>query len=119
VSRWLWLGGAIVVEVVATLSLRAATGQPLWYVSVVIGYLASFLLLAGVLRRGMAVGVAYGIWGASGVMLTAVAAAFLFDEALTPLMGLGFAVIVVGVLLVEFGSHRAEGAPERVGEEVR
>lgn len=115
-NRWLWLAGAIVVEVAATLSLRAATEQPLWYVPVVIGYLVSFFLLAGVLRRGMAIGVAYGIWGASGVMLTAVAAAFLFDEALTPLMGVGFAVIVVGVLLVELGSHRAEAAPERAGE---
>ena len=49
-------------------------------------------------------------------MLTAVAAAALFGEPLTPLMGLGFAVIVAGVLLVELGANRAEQAPERVGE---
>lgn len=115
-NRWLWLTGAIVVEVAATLALRAAIEQAAWYLPVVVGYVASFLFLAGALRRGMAIGVGYGIWGASGVTLTAVAAAFLFGEPLTPLMGLGFAVIVAGVLLVEFGSHRAEHAPEGAGE---
>ena len=72
-----------------------------------VGYTASFVFLAAVLRRGMAVGVAYGIWAASGVTLTALAAAALFDEALTGVMGLGFVAIVAGVLLVELGSHRA------------
>ncbi|MCZ2809963.1 SMR family transporter [Modestobacter sp. VKM Ac-2979] len=115
-NRWLWLTGAIVVEVAATLALRAATEQAAWYLPVVVGYVASFLFLAGALRQGMAIGVAYGIWGASGVVLTAVAAAFLFGEPLTPLMGLGFAVIVAGVLLVELGAHRAEQAPARMGE---
>ncbi|MCZ2836904.1 DMT family transporter [Modestobacter sp. VKM Ac-2985] len=115
-NRWLWLAGAILVEVAATLSLRAAVEQAAWYLPVVVGYVASFILLAGTLRRGMAIGVAYGIWAASGVVLTAVAAAFLFGEALTPLMGLGFVVIVAGVLLVELGSHRAERALAGPGE---
>ena len=76
-----------------------------------VGYTASFVFLAAVLRRGMAIGVAYGIWAASGVTLTALAAAVLFDEALTGVMGLGFVAIVAGVLLVELGSHRAGESP--------
>jgi small multidrug resistance pump len=53
----------------------------------------------------MAIGVAYGIWAATGVVLTALLAIPLFGERLTWVMGLGIAVIVGGVLLVEFGSR--------------
>ena len=107
---WLWLAGAIVVEVTASLSLQAAVDSPGWYALVVAGYLASFALLIRVLRAGMAIGVAYGIWGASGVALTAVLAAALFGQALTPVMLGGIAIIVAGVLLVEIGSQRALAA---------
>ena len=55
----------------------------------------------------MALGVAYGIWGALGVALTAVMSALIFDEALTALMGLGIALIIAGVLTVELGSQAA------------
>lgn len=79
-----------------------------------VGYTASFAFVAAVLRRGMAIGVAYGIWAASGVTLTALAAAVLFDEALTGVMGLGFVAIVAGVLLVELGSHWAEQSSREV-----
>ena len=34
----------------------------------------------------------------------------LFDEPLTPLMGAGLALIIVGVLLVELGVHAGCGA---------
>ena len=53
----------------------------------------------------MTVGKAYGIWGATGVALTAVLSAAIFGEPLTPLMGLGVLLVIAGVLLVEFGSH--------------
>ncbi|PRC54673.1 QacE family quaternary ammonium compound efflux SMR transporter, partial [Mycobacterium sp. ITM-2017-0098] len=66
---------------------------------------ASFVFLALVLRRGMGLGVAYGIWGATGVALTAVLAAILFGEALTTVMLLGLACIIAGVVLVETGSR--------------
>jgi small multidrug resistance pump len=65
------------------------------------------VLLALVLRTGIAVGVAYGIWGASGTALTAVLAAVIFRDALTwPIAG-GIALIIGGVLFVEFGAHPA------------
>lgn len=51
--------------------------------------------------------VAYGVWGALGVALTAVASSLVFDEALTGLMGLGIVLIIAGVLTVELGSQRA------------
>lgn len=106
-SAWLPLLIAIALEVSATLSLRAAEGftHPLWLIVVVLGYTGSLWLLSVVLDRGMAVGVAYGIWSAIGVVLTAVLGTALFGEVLGPVQIVGVGVIVIGVLLVEFGSH--------------
>jgi small multidrug resistance pump len=100
---WLALACAILVEVIATLSLRASDGfrKRGWMIPVVLGYLASFYLLWVSLSLGMPVGVAYGVWTACGVALVAIIARFLFSEPLTWLMGAGIALIVAGVLTIE------------------
>ena len=103
--KWLFLAGAIGCEVTGSLSLKASLDHPAWYVLVGLGYTTSFVMLAATLRAGLPLGVAYGVWGALGVVLTASLAALLFDEALTPVMLAGMAFIIVGVLLVELGSH--------------
>lgn len=102
---WLFLIGAIVFEVGGTLSLRmAATGHRAWYAGVVAGYVVSFTLLAQALANDVPLGVAYGIWAASGVAIMAVMARVLFTEPLTLVMGIGILLIVGGVLLVEVGT---------------
>ena len=78
--NWALLTGAITTEVAATLSLRASQDHAIWLAVVVVGYVASFALLTLVLRAGVAVGVAYGIWGAIGTALTAVLGAALFRD---------------------------------------
>ncbi|BBZ16392.1 QacE family quaternary ammonium compound efflux SMR transporter [Mycolicibacterium gadium] len=100
---WLALAGAILVEVVATLSLRASEGfrKKAWIAPIIAGYLLSFYLLYVSLGLGMPVGIAYGVWSACGIALVAVIARFLFDEPLTPMMGLGIVLIVFGVLTIE------------------
>lgn len=105
---WLLLMLAIASEVAATLSLKGSARVPALYGVVVLGYLTSFVLLALVLRRGMGLGVAYGIWGATGVALTAVLSAVIFGEALTSLMIVGLLCIIGGVVLVETGSRAGE-----------
>jgi small multidrug resistance pump len=110
VTKWLLLATAIASEVSASLSLKAALDDPRFYVVVGLGYVTSFSLLAVVLRLGMPLGVAYGIWSALGVALTAVLSTLIFGEPFTGLMGVGLAVIIAGVLLVELGSHRAQHA---------
>ncbi|NPC43859.1 SMR family transporter [Nocardioides sp. zg-1230] len=106
-TRWLLLAAAILCEVTATLSLKGALDHPALYVVVAVGYLASFTLLALVLRQGMALGVAYGVWAALGVATTALMSSLIFDEAFTALMGLGVVLIMAGVLTVEIGSQQA------------
>ncbi|MFI6225133.1 DMT family transporter [Nocardia salmonicida] len=107
---WLLLAAAILSEVAASLSLKGSETDPALYAVVVVGYVAAFVFLAAVLKRGLALGVAYGIWGASGVALTAVLSSLLFDEAFTLAMGAGLALVIAGVLLVETGSHPAAAA---------
>ena len=112
-SRYGLLAVAIVSEVMATLALRAALDHPAWFVVVGVGYVAAFMLLSAVLAAGMTVGVAYGVWAATGVALTAVLAALVFHDPLTPRMGLGIALVIGGVLLVELGSHPRASAGAR------
>ena len=101
---WLFLCCAIVSEVGGTLSLRLALEERRWYAGVVTGYAVAFSMLSLTLAGGMALGIAYGIWAAVGVALTAVLSRFLFKEPLTWLMGLGIVFIIGGVLLIELGA---------------
>jgi small multidrug resistance pump len=105
VRKWAYLAAAILTEVAATLSLRASQDHSGWLVVVVIGYAAAFALLTLVLREGVAVGVTYGIWGATGTALTAILAAVIFGDPFTWPIALGIAMIIVGVLFIEFGSR--------------
>ena len=100
---WLTLAGAIMVEVFATMSLRASDGfrNKKWIAPIVLGYLAAFTLMYITLGLGMPVGVAYGVWSAAGVALVAVIARLLFHEPLTPVMIGGIGLIVAGVLTIE------------------
>ena len=103
-TEWLYLAGAIVIEVGSTLALRVASaGHRGWYLGVVPGYVASFVLLSLALHEGMGIGVAYGIWTAVGVALTAALSKALFAEPLTRTMTLGILLIAAGVVLLELG----------------
>lgn len=106
---WVYLVVGIVTEVLATCALRvAATATPerrrWWYGVVVAGYLVAFVMLTLSLQAGLALGVAYGIWAAAGVALTAVASRVLFGEPLNLTMAGGIALIAAGVLLMELGA---------------
>ena len=101
--KWALLVAAIVVEVAATLSLRASQDDSAWLIVVVAGYTGAFVLLTLVLRAGLSIGVAYGIWGALGTVGTAVLAAAIFGDPFT---------------CADRGRHRADhrgGPARRVG----
>jgi small multidrug resistance pump len=114
---WWALAGAILIEVVATLSLRASDGfrRKAWIAPVVAGYLASFYLLwlslslamPVSIAAGIPVGVAYGIWGASGTAATAVVATAIFGDLFTWPVVAGIGLIIAGVLVVRFRSRPA------------
>lgn len=105
---WVFLIGAVLFEVGATLSLRMAVRvSRIWYVAVALGYGTAFVLLSATLANGMPLGVAYGVWTAAGVALTAVLGKVLFREPFTWVMGIGVILIIGGVLMIEFGAASA------------
>jgi small multidrug resistance pump len=106
---WVLLAGAILSEVAATISLRLSEGfaKAVPSTIVVVGYLVSFVLLSQVLKRGMAVGVAYGIWAAVGVSLVALIGAAFLGETLTWVQVGGLALVIIGVVAVQSGAHTA------------
>ncbi len=101
-----YLVAAIASETTGTLSLKLASdGRGLrWYGAVMAGYLGAFAMLTLALKEGLGLGVAYGIWSAGGVAVTAIASRYLFGEPLTRTMVAGIVLIMAGVLLVELGS---------------
>ena len=98
---WVLLAAAIATEVVGTLALRASDGlsRLVPTIIVIVGYLASFGLLAVVLKT-MPVGIVYAVWAAVGVALVAVLGKLIFDDPVPPLAMAGMVLIVAGVALV-------------------
>ena len=109
---WFVLGAAIVIEVAATLALRASNGfrRKRWIAPVLLGYVTSLYLLWLALGLGMPVGVAYGVWTACGVALVAIVARVLFHDPLTPKMAIGITFIIAGVLAIELAGVPGVGA---------
>ncbi|MFD3949460.1 DMT family transporter [Streptomyces albidoflavus] len=102
---WVLLACAILAEVTATISLRLSEGfsKIAPSVVVVVGYVTAFTLLALVLKRGMAIGVAYGIWAAAGVALVALIGVAFLGDSLTPVQYGGLVLVAAGVVALEAG----------------
>lgn len=104
-SAWAFLAAAIASEVTGSLSLKGALERPALYVVVAAGFVLAFVFLAQVLRRGLPIGVAYGIWGATGVAATALLSTAIYGEPFSALMGIGIVLVIAGVVLIELGGH--------------
>jgi small multidrug resistance pump len=105
---YLYLALAITVEISATMALRVSDGLRVkkWIAPIVAGYIISFTLLSLALQEGMPIGVAYGIWSAIGIAGTAIIAKLAFHDPLTRTMTAGIILVILGILLVELGSHQ-------------
>ena len=103
---WILLLTAISVEVSASLSMSAAQRDPMFYIVTVVGYSISFWLLGKILKMGMPIAIAYGIWGSLGVVLTAVLSYVLFKDLMSLQSALGIAVIVVGLVVIQVGDAK-------------
>lgn len=104
-QHWLYLGVAIVSEVIATSALKAAEGftRPLPSLLVVIGYGIAFYCLSVVLRT-LPLGITYAIWSGVGVALVALSGWLLYGQALDLAAVLGLTLIVAGVIVLNLFS---------------
>ncbi|RJO69367.1 QacE family quaternary ammonium compound efflux SMR transporter [Nocardia panacis] len=102
----LFLALAIACEITATVSLKLAEGFTKLAPSIVVvlGYIAAFYFLSQSLKRGMPIGVAYGIWSAIGVAAIAVIGVLFLSEHLTLIQVGGIALVILGVLALELGA---------------
>lgn len=109
-TPWLYLGTAIVAEVIGTSALKASDGfTRLWpSVIVVVGYACAFWLLALTLRS-IPVGVAYAIWAGLGIVLIALVGVVLFGQKLDAGAVIGMGLIVAGVVVMNVFSDVVKG----------
>ena len=96
-----FLALAIVCEVVATSSLKLTQEftRPLPSVVVLLGYSASFWLLARALRD-LPVGMAYAVWSGCGIVLVAAAGVLLYGQRVDLAGAIGMALILTGVIVL-------------------
>lgn len=102
---YLYLGVAIIAEVVATTALRAADGfTQLWPSLIsIVGYAVAFYFLSLTLRS-MPVGVAYAIWSGVGIVLISLAGWLLYKQLLDLPAIIGMALIMAGVIVINLFS---------------
>lgn len=103
---YVFLGLAIVGEVIATSFLKLTTGERVqwWaYPVVVLGYVFAFTMLAQSLSKGVPLGIAYAIWAGVGVVAVALISWIVFHESLSLVQVLGMVLVAGGVVLLEVG----------------
>lgn len=98
---WVFLMGAILSEVVATVALRFTHGfnRPAPSVVVVLGYAVSFYLLSLTLKH-ITLSTTYAVWSAIGTALVALVGVVWLGESLTAVKLAGLALVVGGVVLL-------------------
>lgn len=118
---WLFLIAALLSETVGATATGLSEGftRPFAVLVAVPTVLAAYYLLALALKRGMGVGVAYGVWTASGVAIVALIGVVLLGDSLTPIQIGGLALVMVGALALELGRARAPEGPEAQRQPVR
>ncbi|HEX2890604.1 DMT family transporter [Vineibacter terrae] len=102
---YVYLGIAIVSEVIATSALKASEefSRLVPSIIVVVGYGVAFYCLSLTLRT-IPVGIAYAIWSGVGIVLIALVGLFWFRQALDLPAIIGMALIIAGVVVVNLFS---------------
>jgi small multidrug resistance pump len=107
-NNWLFLGLAIVAEVIATSALKSSEGFTRLWPSLLVaaGYGAAFYFLSLTLRT-IPIGVAYAVWSGAGVVLIALIAWLLHGQRLDAPALVGMGLIVAGVIVINLFSKAA------------
>lgn len=104
-KEWVFLIGAVVFETLGT-SMLKLSGQFTRLLPTgitIISYLLSFYLLSYALRT-LPIGVAYGAWGAIGIVFITFIGAIVFKQIPDLPAIIGFVLIISGVLIINLFS---------------
>ena len=102
----IYLGIAIVGEVIATSFLRASVGftQLVPSIVVVIGYGITFYFFSLALQT-IPVGIGYAIWSGVGIVLVSIIAYFAYGQTLDLPALIGIGLVLAGVLVINLFSQ--------------
>ncbi len=100
-SKWIYLGLAIISEVAATSFLKSSEGfsKLVPSVIVILGYCLAFYFLSLTLEE-IPIGVAYAVWSGVGIAALAVVSVVFFDQKMDLAGIVGFALIILGVIVL-------------------
>lgn len=103
-SAWVYLAGAIVLEVAGTTSMKLSHGFSRLLPSLLlfVFYACAFVGLTVALKR-LDLSITYAIWAGVGTILTALIGFVLFKEPVTVWKVISIALIIVGVIGLELG----------------
>ena len=103
--NWVWLGGAIILEVIGTTALQQSAQftriVPTMIMAVCYGM--AFYALS-VVVQSMPMGVVYAIWSGMGIVLISAVAWIWYRQTLDTAALLGLALIIAGVMVVNLFS---------------
>lgn len=107
-KNWLFLGIAIVAEVVATSALKSSDGfsRLMPSIVVVVGYVLAFYFLSLTLKV-IPIGVAYAIWAGLGIVLIALVSWVIYGQKLDLPAIAGMTLIIAGVAVINLFSKTA------------
>ncbi len=103
--KYLFLGLAIVLEVVGSSFMKASEGFTKWLPTSIFiaAYIACFYFLSLALKT-IPLGTAYAIWAGLGIVLTAAISVVVFKQKLDLPAIIGILFIVTGVVIMNFFS---------------
>ena len=99
--HYVYLGIAIVSEVIGTIALKSSEGFTRWLPAsiVVVGYASAFYFLSRCLDK-IPVGIAYAVWSGIGIVLISNLGWFVHQQRLDAGAVVGMGLIVAGVIVI-------------------
>lgn len=106
--KYVFLGLAIVFEVIGSSFMKSSDGFTKWLPStvVVVAYIICFYFLSLALKT-IPLGVAYAVWAGLGIVLTAAISVLVFKQKLDLAAIIGIIFIIIGVVIMNFFSKTA------------
>ena len=107
-KAWLLLALAVVSEVIADSSLKASQGFTRLVPSIlaVVGYLSALFLFSTSLKT-LPLSLAYAVWAGLGITGAVLVGVFFWREQLTLLHIVAIALIIAGIVLINYASPDA------------
>lgn len=106
---WMFLGLAIITEVIGTLSMKYASvsGGSVGMIVMYIMIASSYILLSMAVKK-VALGVAYALWEGIGILIITTFSVMWFHESLSPLKLGGLALLIAGITLIKYGTKKVQ-----------